>query len=236
MEKIYYCYKATNDMNGKTYIGFASNPQTRWRNHKRDAETGRGYAFHDAIRKYGWEHFHFEVICGGKDKRTMLEYVEPSLIEQYHSSIDENGYNILRKPVMAPCNFGRKPLTEEQLIRHHERAKDPNIRHKISEALKGNKNRLGRHHVVSETSRLKMQISNRGKGGSDKQREITSERMKGNQYAAGRTLSEEQKKKLSDAMKNRDQSYKRKPHTIEHRRRISEGLKGNTNRCKKAVC
>jgi hypothetical protein len=69
----------------------------RWREHKRDADKGKGYVFHAAIRKYGWDAFEFEVICCGKDKLAMLEYIEPTLIEQYQSSIGQNGYNVLRR-------------------------------------------------------------------------------------------------------------------------------------------
>lgn len=96
-DRIYYCYKAINKVNGKTYIGFATDPQLRWREHKRDADKGRGYVFHDAIRKHGWEAFEFEVICCGKNKREMLEYVEPALIEQYQSLVGQNGYNVYRE-------------------------------------------------------------------------------------------------------------------------------------------
>ena len=94
--KVYYCYKATNRINGRGYIGFATNPQTRWRNHKRDAELGRGFVFHAAIRKYGWGAFEFEVLCCGKDKREMLGFVEPLLIEQHHTLVPQ-GYNVYRK-------------------------------------------------------------------------------------------------------------------------------------------
>ena len=102
--KVYYCYKATNLVNQKVYIGFASDPQTRWRNHKRDAETGKGFAFAAAIRKYGWDAFVFEVICCGRDKREMLEHVEPALIEQYQSRVGQNGYNVTRGGEQHPSH------------------------------------------------------------------------------------------------------------------------------------
>jgi hypothetical protein len=40
--------------------------------------------------------------------------------------------------------------------------KDPEIRQKISDGLVGNKNRLGRHHVVSAATKERMKITNRG--------------------------------------------------------------------------
>ena len=110
--KIYYCYSAANLVNGKVYIGFAADPKVRWREHKRDAEKGKGYAFAAAIRKYGWENFQFEVICCGKNKREMLEHVEPALIVQYGSGVP-NGYNIRRTAMIAPCflEFGKPSST-----------------------------------------------------------------------------------------------------------------------------
>jgi group I intron endonuclease len=146
--KIYYCYKATNIINGKVYIGFATDPHARWRNHKRDAEKGRGYAFHAAIRKHGWDAFQFEVICCGKDKRTMLEEVEPALIEQYQSSIDKNGYNIFRH------SFGTYEFSKK-------------TRKKISDATAGNKNPFfGKRH--SEETRRLMSSLKKGKPGHRK--------------------------------------------------------------------
>jgi group I intron endonuclease len=145
--KIYYCYKATNDVNGKTYIGFAGDPLQRWREHKRDAEKGRGYIFHEAIRKYGWDHFQFEVICCGKDKQVMLEYVEPILIDQYHSSIGEHGYNIHRKVLGA--SFSNKSRSLE-------------TRRKMSEAQRG-RPAHNRGSCASETTKKKMSAAHVGK-------------------------------------------------------------------------
>jgi group I intron endonuclease len=156
--KIYYCYKATNDVNGKIYIGFATNPQMRWREHKRDADKGKGYIFHQAIRKHGWEHFHFEVVCCGRDKLAMLEFVEPALIEQYQSGIHQHGYNMNRKVMGAVGRVVDKrksqPCTEEtkQKLRvastgnkYRVGCKDSEeVRKRKSEVLKGNKRSLGR--------------------------------------------------------------------------------------------
>ena len=93
-------------MNGKVYIGFAADPKKRWSQHKKEAEHGHGYAFHNAIRKYGWNAFDFEVICCGSDRGIMLEYVEPALIEQYQSLTIQNGYNVYRKtPGFNPPSY-----------------------------------------------------------------------------------------------------------------------------------
>lgn len=135
--KIYYCYKATNQVNQKVYIGFASDPSKRWSQHKQSALRGAGFIFHDAIRKHGWHNFQFEVVCCGKDKRAMLEHVEPQLIQQYKSSINERGYNMHRTSYGGAywrTTDKRKPVSDET------RAK---ISKKVSDGLKGNQRRKG---------------------------------------------------------------------------------------------
>jgi group I intron endonuclease len=194
--KIYYCYKATNKINGKIYIGFATNPKTRWRNHKRDAKKGLGYAFAAGIKKYGWDNFEFEVICCGKNKRSMLEYVEPALIEQYHSSVYQNGYNILRRPTLAPCgtsgkaNKGRK-LSEETKKKMSIARKGwkPSFetKQKMSISQKG--------HFVTDSAKIKIRAARVGQHPSDETKIKMSEVHKGFHH------SEETKKKMSAAHK-----------------------------------
>lgn len=139
--KTYYCYKATNQVNGKVYIGFAADPEKRWSQHKRDAERGKGYIFHQAIRKHGWSNFQFEVLCCGTDKRAMLEHVEPQLIKQYNSSIP-HGYNMHKKVlgiISYPIDIRRKRTLEERqalseiMKRTHA---DPNVRTRISDGVR----------------------------------------------------------------------------------------------------
>jgi len=125
MDKVYYCYKATNRVNNKAYIGFAADPKKRWRQHKAYAIQGKGYAFHEAIRKHGWDAFTFEVVCCGKDKRAMLEHVEPALIDQYESRITQHGYNMHRKVVGASgrTDDRRRPRTAEEKAASSESVK-----------------------------------------------------------------------------------------------------------------
>ena len=171
--KIYYCYKATNQITGKVYIGFASDPRTRWRNHRRDAETGKGFALAAAIRKYGWDVFEFEVICCGRNKREMLEYVEPTLIEQYQSRVNQNGYNVTRGGEQFPTH-NRGGSKKGRIV-----SKESRLR--MSVAKRGNSNGAGnkgrKHseetkqkmvaahlgHVVTEETRMKISTARKSK-------------------------------------------------------------------------
>lgn len=148
-DKVFYCYKVTNQVNGKIYIGFATNPKTRWRNHKRDADKGRGYVFHAAIRKHGWDNFAFEVIACGKDKREMLEFVEPALIKQHDCAVP-NGYNIRRTAMIGPCFIQGKPCPEKLGIRFSP-ATEFKMGHKMASFT-------GHHHTTESKDKIKNKL------------------------------------------------------------------------------
>jgi group I intron endonuclease len=89
--KIYSIYKVTNKVNGKLYIGFDSNWPNRKINHKSKAKIGSNRHFHNAIRKYGWDNFEWEVICQSLDGEYLLKVMEPYFIKYYNTF--NNGYN-----------------------------------------------------------------------------------------------------------------------------------------------
>ena len=182
--KIYYCYKATNQINGKVYIGFATDPHKRWSQHKRDAARGKGYVFHAAIRKYGWHNFKFEILCCGKDKTAMLGYVEPQLIEQYQSRITQHGYNVLR-------GGERMHFVPYDKISRAQA---------ISKAKKGRSNGLI-GTTKSETTRRKMSEVRIGMKFTDEHRANLSKSHMGlPSNWAGHHHTEKSRKKLSDAL------------------------------------
>ena len=75
----------------KKYIGITSqDAHKRWRN-------GQGYFRNDyftrAIKKYGWDNFHHEIIAKGLTKED-AERLEKELIEKYETADKRYGYNI----------------------------------------------------------------------------------------------------------------------------------------------
>lgn len=89
-----YCF--TNLQNNKRYIGQSINIFDRYNQHKYryniTNDSGYNCAFHNALRKYGWDNFSFEIIeeCSVEN----LDEREKYWIN-YYNSIVPNGYNIL---------------------------------------------------------------------------------------------------------------------------------------------
>ena len=89
-------YKVTNSINGKSYIGqTAQTLKKRIGNHKLQVKNGSTTYFYNAIRKYGFDNFSWEVLCICETKQEMDE-MEFHYIKQYHtySYPDRTGYNM----------------------------------------------------------------------------------------------------------------------------------------------
>lgn len=91
-----FIYKVTNDVNGKMYVGKTEDypPENRWKEHLKDYKRPRceKRPFYDAIKRYGPEHFHFEVIEETEDVCEREIYWIDKL-RTYVGFEDCNGYN-----------------------------------------------------------------------------------------------------------------------------------------------
>lgn len=136
-------YKATNTINGKSYIGFDSNWPHRKYRHLHSARKGKDsdrFLFHKAINKYGEDNFVWEVI---KEDATLDD--EVTLIESHETYWETGkGYNLTKG---GDGNLGWKP--------------DDEVKKKISEKAKGNTYCKGR--VLSEETKQKIANSLKGK-------------------------------------------------------------------------
>lgn len=119
-----YCvYKHENIINGKKYFGITKqDPKQRWgidgKNYK-----NRCPHFWAAIMKYGWDNFSHDIVASGLT-RDEAACMEMSLIKEYKTQNKDYGYNILEG--------GTAPVIPQI------------VRKKMSEAMKGNKNGLGK--------------------------------------------------------------------------------------------
>jgi group I intron endonuclease len=88
---IIYC--ATNKLNDKKYVGFTSKELSfRMNSHRYDAERGLNSKFHNAIRKYGWNSFIWEILLESEDNNFLLNEMEAYYIKLLDTY--KNGYNL----------------------------------------------------------------------------------------------------------------------------------------------
>ena len=92
---IYTIYKATNKITNKSYIGFDKNWPSRKHGHKSRAKhSSNNYKFYNAINKYGWDNFEWQVMYQSKDYDHTYKTIESYFIEQYDSY--NTGYNMTK--------------------------------------------------------------------------------------------------------------------------------------------
>lgn len=98
-------YKVTNNLNGQVYIGQTSKTlEERRRKHEKETltESRKTVKFHNALRKYGFENFTWEVLkeCQSQEE---LDYYEEYYINKYNSLDRESGYNLKHGGKFGGC-------------------------------------------------------------------------------------------------------------------------------------
>lgn len=91
-----YIYLYTNRITNEHYVGQTSNFMRRRWEHK--SCSGGCRKFHQAIEKYGYDNFDFELLDKGEDDEKDWNEVELYYINKYESNVDGKGYNMLK-----PC-------------------------------------------------------------------------------------------------------------------------------------
>ena len=89
-------YKYTSP-SGKVYIGIchANREKKRKWDHIYLANSGKGYYFHSAIRKYGFKNFKYEVLAYTASFES-AKLLEVAFIKEYKSQDREYGYNVTK--------------------------------------------------------------------------------------------------------------------------------------------
>lgn len=131
--RIGYIYKYTNLINGKIYIGKTYRLNKRKYEHKhREVNT----YFHNALKKYGFENFKYEVIAQTDNDKT-LNFLETYYIRKFNSFI-ENGYNLTR-------------------------GGEGTLGYTVSERVKEIVSKTQKGKIVSNETKIKMSLSGKGK-------------------------------------------------------------------------
>lgn len=209
---------------GKHYVGRSCNSQD-----VRAGTNGYGYrncrAFWNAIQKYGWENFKYEVLETGIQCED-IEVRENYWIEYYHASTDENGYNLIKplgerktytadtRDKLSVSHMGHTPWNKGKTGVYSDDAKK-----KMSESHKGkntgeNNPRYGKPLPEETKEKLRQYSGERasmwGKHHSAETRQKISEATRGHRALRGaenpmygKHLSEETRRKMSAKLKGR---------------------------------
>jgi len=223
---IIYC--ATSRTTGKQYVGQTVRSLVKRRqSHESRARKGSALVFHSAIRKYGADDFAWEILQTLPIEQ--LDSAETSHIEALGTYRKKAGYNIARAGGRKTMlGLKRAPFSAEHRRRISEAHKGktihpehlrklhvghsewtPSDQHRlaITNALKG-----GRH---TDQARRNMSAAQTGRTFSAEHRRRLSESHKGK---TGRTMSAEARQRIAEKLKG---------HTVsdETRRKISDALK-----------
>ena len=213
---MYYIYRITNKVNGKTYIG-----QHKYKKLD-DSYMGSGVHLRRAQKKYGFENFKKDILVFNISKKEHADLLEKTFIAAERKKVGvDNCYNIADGGKGGDGSKGKHwKLSEE-------------TKKKISEALKGK--------PKSEEHKRKMSEINKGKHHSEESNRKRSETMKGknkgkvfteehkrkiSEARKGKHLTEETRRKISEKLKGRVSPTKGKHHTEEQKRKMSEAMKG----------
>lgn len=203
---MYYIYRITNKINGKTYIG-----QHLYKDLNNNY-MGSGKRLWEAYRKYGIENFKKEILVFNISKKEHIDLLEKTFIAAEKEKVGaENCYNL--------ANGGEGGYTGP---------KSEEAKKRLSERMKGNTWNKGKHH----SEETKRKISESGKGRtpwnkgmpgtwlgrhhSEESRKKMSEARKGKKLTP---FTEEHKKKISEAKKG-------KKFSEDHKKKLSEAKKG----------
>ena len=104
MSSIYSIYSAYCVVTKQRYIGFDSRWPKRQQTHKRESQKNNNIKFYNAIKKYGWDNFVWEVIYQSLDGEYCLNVMEEFFINEFDSI--KNGYNIASGGRRGPILFG----------------------------------------------------------------------------------------------------------------------------------
>ncbi len=178
---MYYIYRITNLINGKTYIG-----QHKYKD-LNDSYMGSGIALRASYEKYGIENFKKDILVFGIVKKDLINLLEKEYIKFYRS-IGKAEYNIADGGQGFSGKHG--PISEE-------------AKRKISEAKKGQVSWMkGKHH--SEDAKRKNSEAHKGHQTSEETRRKLSEAKKDEKNPMkGKHHSEDTRRKMSDTKKGK---------------------------------
>lgn len=194
---MYYIYKITNLINGKTYIG-----QHKYKK-LNDNYMGSGVHLKAAQKKYGIENFKKDILVFNIVRKDFINLLEKEYIAFYRS-IYKAEYNITDggDGFTGHCSEETKRKISESNKGKHYFSEE--ARKEISERQKGEKHPFYGKHLSEETKR-KISEACKGKPSWNKGKHLSEEtKNKISKAGKGKHFTEEHKKKMSDALKGKN--------------------------------
>lgn len=188
---MYYIYRITNLINGKTYIG------QRKYSKLNDDYKGSGKRLWEAYRKYGFENFKKEILVFNISERKHADLLEKTFIVSEREKVGvENCYNISDGGTGG--NLGEEVSKKiSEALKGRQFSEE--TRQKMSEARKGK--HFSEEHKKKMSEAHKGQIPwSKGKHLSEETKKKLSEAKKGKKI---RPHSEESNRKRSETMKGK---------------------------------
>jgi len=212
MSKYYgIVYKATNKINGKSYIGQTTQFLCRRiADHvSKSLNDKDAYYFHKAIKKHGKDSFVWTII-GESVSREDLNNLEIEMIKKYDTF--NNGYNL----TLGGEGASGYKLTEE-------------VKDKISKTLSGkNHPWYGKHH--SEETKIKISKANKGRKFSKEHRKNLSDANSGEKHHNyGKHLSRETRSRMSKAQQGIKNAMYGKHHSEFTKNKMSKMRRGSNH-------
>lgn len=204
-------YRIHNTVTGKNYVGSSKNMKARKNQHFYLLGLGKCHSkrLQNSFNVHGVEAFVFEVL----EECELERLSERELHWLKHFDAVNNGYNSSEDVACPTRGFKHSDETKKRMSEANKRR--PITAKVIADALAGVKLASDKRRGSKLTDEHKARIgaANKGKKHSDEFKARISERMKANPpcYWKGRTRSEEEKKKMSDAKKGKPQKHRCKP-------------------------
>lgn len=200
---MYYIYRITNNINGKTYIG-----QHKYKK-LNDYYMGSGKILKQAYKKYGKKNFTKEILYKDIQYKATADSVEIYAIAK-ERSIGKAEYNI------ANGGNGPEAISEETRKKLSEINKGKHLSEETKKKISENRKGFEGHH--SEETKRKISEANKGHTAWNKGKKMGPH-------------SEEWKIKVSEANKGKPSWMKGKHMSEETKKKISETMKGKIGSC-----
>lgn len=208
MSKCGIIYKVTNTINGKIYIGKTIQPlnkrkYTHKSYSKKDVLT-RKNIFHNAIRKYGWDAFKWEILCECIDYDILSLTETMKIIVNNSHYIDGHGYNMTYGGEGC-IGYKHTKTSREKISKSKIGSKNPMFE-KTTNGFKNHK------HTIKSKRKISNKMSNIWNELSEKEKEnrlgglrnhimTDEEKLKRSKTLIGHKVNKETRKKISNSLK-----------------------------------